>query len=100
MLTNSIHKFVYIDIPKTGSCSIEEVFNKYKSDWKHPKAFEDTTYKHSRQIPNFAKDYYKIASVRNPYDRIISFYYYFMERHLVIKPYMESFEKFLDYAIE
>ena len=67
---------IYIHIPKTGGMSIEtilgadikELHNKsikikhgYPTDWNYPKYWEK---------------YYKFTFVRNPWDRVVSSYFY------------------------
>jgi hypothetical protein len=81
------HKFKFIHIPKTGGSSVEVVF-----DLQHDENLWVPRFTHKIQECNFApqhfthalinhfkpncKDYFSFAIVRNPYDRIISEYFY------------------------
>lgn len=84
-------KFIFIHIPKTAGNSIQYALKKYSSDKfrfkndginkfelvnkflndnsKHTKIFEYQNYYN-------LENYYKITSVRNPWDRCLSFYFF------------------------
>ena len=91
-------KWVYIDVPKTASTSIDNLLvTEYGGEpvyWKAvdlPQVFN----KHARlPIPT---GYRSFATIRNPYDRIVSFW-----QHCWIgktEPTCESFEEFLGFCL-
>ena len=67
-LKSIIKKFIFVDIPKTGGSSINKVLHKYASDL-------------SIHIPisnygNIPPNYFTFTFVRNPWDWIVSWYFY------------------------
>ena len=77
MIISDSHKFVYYDPPKTASAALDTFFTKnYGGGAQKPLNSGAVRTKHGRQIPDTAKDYFKVVSVRNPFERIISFYYF------------------------
>jgi hypothetical protein len=69
-MINHKHKFIFIHIPKCGGLSIESVFN-----WKSSR--HDTMELYKKCNPHIdLNNYYKYTFVRNPWDRMVSWYYY------------------------
>lgn len=68
-------KLVYIDIPKTGSSSIDKALITFYGGVNYcaPRIF-NTHKKHERILPEYAKNYSVVTCVRNPYTRAYSFY--------------------------
>lgn len=71
----------YIHIPKTAGSSIEKLGEKYNINWgMHSKRVEYTENIEKSNWHNFrfkpSKDFDYFTIVRNPYDRLISEYYY------------------------
>jgi len=67
------HKFVFISTTKTGSSTIRKVLKKYHSGY--------SGYKHQplisvREKYPFIQNYLKFAFVRNPYDWVVSWFFY------------------------
>jgi hypothetical protein len=102
MLISHKHKFVFISIPKTGSTSVRNSLSQYgdvfsSSDTKSP------LYLHikAKDLKKYFienkwnwNEYYKFAFVRNPWDSIISQYYYklnFINREKLDLPYNKNF---------
>jgi len=87
MLISHKHKFITIDIPKTGSCSLREslypmgiidiVGKPYPNEafYQHGTAL-DCVRDFEKSNCNF-RDYYSFCVVRNPWDRYFSFLKYF-----------------------
>ena len=80
MIISESHNFVFVATTKTGSTSIEKHLNSYKS--KHKITHLDGSYnKHCplkiiyKKFP-FIEDYFKFAIVRNPFDWVVSWYFY------------------------
>jgi len=67
---NEFHKFVFIHIPRTGGTSIEQSFDSERIPNQHMQV---------KHIPDKFPDYFKFAFVRNPWERMVS--YYFMDRY-------------------
>ena len=81
-------RLVYIDVPKTASATLDTFFTeKGGVVEKHSQGI-----KHGRVIPFRAKNYARVASVRNPFERATSYYYFSKERNQT----KQSFDDFLD----
>lgn len=95
MIVSDKFKVVYIDIPKTGSISLDAIFTKHL----HGKVIRlpkpEVNFKHNRVIPEYAKSYTVVASVRNPFDRAVSRYYWDFKRG---RPW-KSFEEYMEFCI-
>lgn len=78
MIVHDDLKFIYVDIPKTGSLTLDTIFKDIGGTVLTNK--HNNTLKHSRIILEQHKDYMVIASVRNPYDRALSYYHYSYNR--------------------
>tara|TARA_X000000950_G_C13565103_1_gene517174 strand:+ start:63 stop:626 length:564 start_codon:yes stop_codon:yes gene_type:complete len=77
------HKFIFIHINKCGGTTIDELFTgKFQG---HNKAFE---YKKSN--PTDFNKYFKFTFVRNPWDRVVSFYHYQIKRKWDYYPFNET----------
>jgi len=71
------YKFVFIDIPKTASLTLDTVFeNRYDAKLSKPPRNSKLGEKHSRIIPEWASTFTKVTCVRNPFERICSFYHF------------------------
>ena len=98
MIISDKFKFVYIDVPKTGSVSFERSFREnFSGKTVYPNHGKNLS-KHCRKIPEHAKDYTTVVSVRNPYTRAISLYSYHL-RATGMTTAEYSFENFLDMII-
>jgi len=65
------HKLIFIHIPKTGGTSIEYALTgKEKSQHKTISDFET-------EYPDLIKKYFKFTVVRNPWDRLVSGFFYY-----------------------
>ena len=72
-MINHKHKFIFIHINKCGGTSIDKVFSgKFRG---HKKAFD-----YKKLNPKEFENYFKFTFVRNPWDRVVSFYHYQMKR--------------------
>ena len=87
MIYSDKHKFIFIAVPKTGTCTIENILKQlipndikcYLSNKKNKVGIhKHITAKDLKRILNSKKfrDYKKFAFVRNPYDRAVSWYTY------------------------
>jgi hypothetical protein len=61
------HKFIFVHVPKTGGTSIESLLD--LSGAKH-----NTARQYRNFFPDVWKRYFSFAFVRNPWDRVLSFY--------------------------
>ena len=84
-------KTIFIHIPKNAGTSVESIFKPYTilNDMFNR---HGTIYDIKNRLPNIYKDYMKFTIIRNPYDRIVSFYSYLKEYNSLFKaPYNISF---------
>jgi len=81
-------KCIFIHIPKTGGTSIEYFFKKKGGQRKHA-----LPRKIKKEFPSKWENYYKFAFVRNPWDKMVSQYFY---NHRKYFPKGISFEKYID----
>ena len=77
MVFSDEYRYLGICIPKNGSTSTQSLFGPYgqligRGPGEHHMDLTEAL----RRFPQ-TKDYFKFAFVRNPYDRIISFYHHF-----------------------
>ena len=95
MIISHKHKFVFVSVPKTGCCSVRHALN----------GFSDVKIVNSRNHPlrvhgplvslreYFTKEgwewdkYIKLAGCRNPWDRIVSDYFYQIKIREDLKKY-------------
>ena len=80
MIISDSHNFAFIATTKTGSTSIEKHLSPYRAE--HKITHLDGSYnKHCslkiiyEKFP-FIEDYFKFAIVRNPFDWVVSWYFY------------------------
>lgn len=91
-MISDTHKFVFVEMPKTGTTTIAAILEKYKSlpstedrdsiAWRHRSASEIK--KSFDELGKDWDDYFVFTFVRNPYDRIVSLYSFM---HKTIKDY-------------
>ena len=95
------YRFVFIDIPKTASLTLDTVFSQYGSELERPPKNSKLGEKHCRVIPDWAKDYTKITCVRNPFERICSFYHFMKQQDKLFEWYkIKTFDDFIDRCLE
>lgn len=63
------HKFVFVHVPKTGGISIHQILKSKPCDVNHA----------GLDAHEFDETYFKFMFVRNPWDRMISCYNYFLK---------------------
>ena len=101
MIISDKHKFIYIDVPKTASVTLDSIFTEYSGGYlQRPPIQSNLMNKHCRVVPEHAKYYTKIVSVRNPYDRMTSFYYFSVARKVELQQMgVSTFDGFIDYCL-
>ena len=96
MIISKKYKFIFIHIPKTGGCSVENALINHLG--KEDLITDRMNYQHEKinakfcDIPHHStlrsiheltsneyKDYYKFAFVRNPYERMVSMYSFYSQ---------------------
>ena len=81
-MINHEHKFLFLHLPKTGGTSINKFFNdkfdNNERDFGHPYLSEYIYDKKTDRYTNL-KNYFKFTIIRNPYDRLISAFFYMKE---------------------
>lgn len=94
MILSNRKRFVFFAFNKTGSSSIERALGAYQSRiatrWLrvkyshrgHPAIFKHASPLHVRPLLGERKwaDYFKFCFVRNPFDRLVSLYFYHRQR--------------------
>lgn len=74
------YKFIFIQIPKTGTSSIKAVLNPF-IEGNTFDAIRHADYAEiARSYPNQLIEYFKFSFVRNPWDRIVSYYFFQKKR--------------------
>ncbi|MCR9104380.1 MAG: sulfotransferase family protein [Gammaproteobacteria bacterium] len=77
MILSDSHRFIFVAVPKVGSSSTEEVLTPYKAPLSDAFNRHATCLKLQRDLPpSVWEDYFKFAFVRDPYDRMLSWYFY------------------------
>ena len=79
------HKAIFIHIPKNAGNSIVKCFSWPEVSYFHPQ--HDTVYDIKKKFPELYQKWKKFAVVRNPYDRMVSWYFFHKENpeHLLEK---------------
>lgn len=109
MISESRH-FIFVHLPKTGGCSIEKsLSSEFSLNSPHPlrkKGFH-LNYQHATLEENIdfhdgCSTFFSFCFVRNPWDRIVSFYSHRSQRHGAWKtgsrpPDSFSFESMVNY---
>jgi len=91
-MISDTHKFIFVHIIKTGGTSIERFFKK-GGGTKHQFAK-----KYKEQVDNKKwEDYFKFTFVRNPWDKMVSQYFYIQRNnngnyHLTFREFILAFE--------
>ena len=84
------HKFIFVHIPKTGGTSIESLFIRNAH-------IKDVTGKHNMVSDigsEFLKKYFTFTFVRNPWDRMVSYYKFRIKRWNMFN-HGESFKEWI-----
>lgn len=92
MIINHHKRFIIYSIPKTGSTSVIEFFNKSEDCWKRNKHV--TPAMQMKRFPK-QKDFAQYAFFREPYSRIESSFRHIKYWAKVMKIEMISFEEFI-----
>ena len=101
MMVGTSLSVIYIDPPKTGSQTMDRFFRNMGCKPVQYMQFGKMVDKHQRTIPDAYKDFKTLASVRNPYRRALSFYYYDVRRkYNFINLDMSTFKTYMEGIIE
>lgn len=74
MISHS-HNFLFIQIPKTSTSSIHNSLAQYMK-YDYSKIGRHSKYLEAAEFYPESKNYFKFAFVRNPWDRLLSFYFF------------------------
>jgi hypothetical protein len=96
MLISNSGKFIFIHIEKTGGCSIEQVIKEHVPDARHILGRHDHASLAKSEIGAEWGQYFKFAFVRNPWDRLVSWYTMITERASIQPEHSQLW----DYALE
>jgi hypothetical protein len=104
MVVCHIRKIIFIHIPKTAGSSIEHLLRdegKYELDFIGVRNGRSTHHYMGIELKMILKElyptYYKFSFVRNPYDRLISEYFWCRINNVGHK-FNKTFDEFLDYV--
>ena len=104
MVVCHTRKIIFIHIPKTAGSSIEQLLRdegKYELDFIGVRNGRSTHHYMGIELKLILKDlyqtYYKFSFVRNPYDRLISEYFWCRINNVGYK-FNKTFDEFLDYV--
>jgi hypothetical protein len=79
MLKSDLHKFIFVHIPKNGGSSItyslKDSIHDCKEILQQHSTLNDLN-KHLNNTNNKIKNYKSFCIVRNPWDRVVSYYFY------------------------
>ena len=76
MIISNKYKFIFIAIPKTGTSSVESVLNKFSTN----KMQDTNKHYYLHQLTDFrVDDYFTFTFVRNPWQRHLSTYFYYIK---------------------
>ena len=91
MIVSESHRFVFAHVPKTGGISMRAALEPFADG--QSAALRETTHETLPALlerePRLA-GYYKFAFVRNPWDRLVSFYVYAREKLRPTYPQMQD----------
>ena len=112
-LLNNHNKFIFFHLYKCGGTSLRDILKPHLSDIMFPNKFQELGNAHSlpRDIREIYKNidkielfdsYYKFTFVRNPFDWLLSIYYYILKNvnhneHFIVKDM--SLLQFLNYYV-
>jgi len=99
MIVNDLLQFVYFNIPKTGTQSIDPVLIATGGQVVRANNVSPGAQSHYRHIPEHAKHYKKIISVRNPYTRMLSMYNFELGRNSE-NAVGKTFEQYCSWALD
>ena len=104
MVVCHMRKIIFIHIPKTAGSSIEHLLRdegRYELDFIGVRNGRSTHHYMGIELKMILKDlypkYYKFSFVRNPYDRLISEYFWCRIKDVGHK-FNKTFDEFLDYV--
>jgi hypothetical protein len=104
MVVCHMRKIIFIHIPKTAGSSIEHLLRdegRYELDFIGVRNGRSTHHYMGIELKMILKDlypkYYKFSFVRNPYDRLISEYFWCRLKDVGHK-FNKTFDEFLDYV--
>ena len=87
------HKLLFVHVPKTGGHAIEQFFGAWQDKkngkpGKKPKRYmlvgfnvEHSSLEQILSLAPGSKDYFKFAFVRNPWDKLVSEYFYMVQKN-------------------
>jgi hypothetical protein len=91
MVINEAKKFIFVHVPKNAGTSLTQALGGQtnKDVWKHMEACQ---IKHwcNENYMDFG-EYYKFAIVRNPWDRMVSFYHYTCQQEGISKRLQQTY---------
>ena len=85
-MESSKRKVYFVHIPRTGGTSVERAF---RTDIKYAGGRHTTGWEYMLSAPNRWNDYAKFTIIRNPYDRLHSFWKWTTLKRRTEKPFEE-----------
>ena len=102
-IVNNKHKFIFVHIPKTGGTSVAKYLTSHEETCSRLLGYDVVNKLHKQhstleQLKNIYNitidDYFKFTICRNPYERAVSGYFWFLEAGLI-----EASTTFKDYLL-
>lgn len=93
-MINHEHKFIYIHPPKTGGTSIEKLFIDDADITDVP-----DKHRYAHEYATGYDDFRKFATVRNPYDRAVSYYFWRQTKNMPIFG-RETFSEWIEFITD
>jgi|15BtaG_2_1085339.scaffolds.fasta_scaffold00126_8 hypothetical protein len=80
MLVNRDKKMIFIRIPKTACTSIHWALMESNQGWDSIRKPDESWHQNSRSLPDEFNDYELIAVSRNPWERMLSLFCFYIQR--------------------
>jgi len=78
------HKTIFVHIPKSAGTSILHYFNENKKiDFISELGMHDSIHQIRKSYPDLYKNYKKFSIVRNPYDKMVSWFFYLRKHECI-----------------
>lgn len=95
MIISDYYKFIFVHVQKTGGTSIRSYFDNNIKDNRLVGYQHDSALRSRKHEPELWNKYHTFAVVRNPWDRMVSRYFWSKEYQKNLLPECSTFKKFV-----